>query len=257
MKVAAVLALMPDSVMSSFSLSSVMVGSSGVPSSSGSRSACALRAATSKFHELTPFLYSSCDRAMFLSLSDAVVAALPCLMSCTLSPREGMLPIRCLPRYSSSLAALKNLCSRSCAAVGRRRGSFCRHLVTTSLMYLLKCFLPLSSSVGGGFCRVISSTFMGGNLANGACPCAISSSVIPNDQMSAALSYPSVCSITSGAIQHGVPTKVILVALSWPQDPLRSKEAATPKSPSLTDPSLSTKMLPALISLWMPPCLCT
>jgi len=33
---------------------------------------------------------------------------------------------------------------------------------------LEKCFLPLSSSVGGGFCSVMSSTFMGGNLAKGA-----------------------------------------------------------------------------------------
>ncbi len=30
---------------------------------------------------------------------------------------------------------LKNLWSSSCAAVGRMRGSFCRHLVTMSLMY--------------------------------------------------------------------------------------------------------------------------
>ncbi len=71
---------------------------------------------------------------------------------------------------------------------------------------LEKCFLPLSSSVGGGFCSVMSSTFMGGNLANGACPCAISSSVMPKDQMSAELSYPDVCSITSGAILHRAQT---------------------------------------------------
>lgn len=45
------------------------------------------------------------------------------------------------------------------------------------------------SSVGGGFWMVISSTFMGGRRANGAWPCASSSSVMPNDQMSARASY--------------------------------------------------------------------
>jgi hypothetical protein len=38
-------------------------------------------------------------------------------------------------------------------------------------------------------CSVISRTFIGGNLAKGACPFASSSMVIPNDQMSAALLY--------------------------------------------------------------------
>ena len=57
------------------------------------------------------------------------------------------------------LRTLKNLCSSSCAAVGRFAGSFTRHLATTSRMYLEKCFFPLScSSVGGGFWIVISST---------------------------------------------------------------------------------------------------
>ena len=59
-----------------------------------------------------------------------------------------------------------------------------------------KCFLPLSSSVGGGFWSVMSRTFMGGNLAKGAWPCAISSSEIPNDQISAALSY--LCRVGGG-----------------------------------------------------------
>lgn len=36
---------------------------------------------------------------------------------------------------------------------------------------------------------VISSTFMGGSLANGAWPCASSRMVIPKDQMSAKLLY--------------------------------------------------------------------
>lgn len=57
--------------------------------------------------------------------------------------------------------------------------------------------------------------------------------------------HPCVCSMTSGAIQHGVPTKVMRATLSCPQDPVRSMDAATPKSPSHTWPSLSIKMLPA------------
>ena len=36
-------------------------------------------------------------------------------------------------------------------------------------------------AVGGGFCSVIMRTFMGGYLANGALPCANSSSVMPSD----------------------------------------------------------------------------
>ena len=54
---------------------------------------------------------------------------------------------------------------------------------------LEKCFLPLSSRVGGGFCSVMSSTFMGGNLAKGAWPWAISRSEMPTDQMSAEKLY--------------------------------------------------------------------
>lgn len=36
-------------------------------------------------------------------------------------------------------------------------------------------------TVGGGFCSVIMSTFMGGYFAKGACPCASSRSVMPRD----------------------------------------------------------------------------
>ena len=48
-----------------------------------------------------------------------------------------------------------------------------------------KCFFESDSREGGGFWMVISSTFMGGYRAKGACPCASSRMVIPNDQMSA------------------------------------------------------------------------
>ena len=55
---------------------------------------------------------------------------------------------------------------------------------------LEKCLLPRSASkVGGGFWMVISSTFMGGYRAKGACPWAISRMVMPKDQMSARQLY--------------------------------------------------------------------
>lgn len=57
--------------------------------------------------------------------------------------------------------------------------------------------------------------------------------------------HPCICSMTSGAIQQGVPTNVVRVTLSLPQDPPRSMVAATPKSPILTLPSLSIRMFPA------------
>ncbi len=69
--------------------------------------------------------------------------------------------------------------------------------------------------------------------------------VIPTDQMSAAKSWP-VYSMTSGAIQHGEPTKVFLF---WPF----LREAETPKSLRYTLPSISSKILPALMSLWIYP----
>ena len=57
--------------------------------------------------------------------------------------------------------------------------------------------------------------------------------------------HPWVCSMTSGAIQQGVPTKVLRALGWWPHDALRSMLAATPKSASSTVPSVSTRMLPA------------
>eukprot|EP00955_Chlamydomonas_euryale_P048738 354068-Chlamydomonas_euryale.AAC.7 len=57
--------------------------------------------------------------------------------------------------------------------------------------------------------------------------------------------HPAVCSMTSGAIQHGVPTNVMRCVCAWPQDVLRSIDVATPKSPRYTQPLWSTRMLPA------------
>ncbi len=57
--------------------------------------------------------------------------------------------------------------------------------------------------------------------------------------------HPWACSMTSGAIQQGVPTKVLRPPACWPQEPSRSIAAATPKSASSTVPSCPTRMLPA------------
>lgn len=83
---------------------------------------------------------------------------------------------------------------------------------------------------------VIMTTLKGGNFANGACPCASSRSVMPTDQMSADRSY-ELCSITSGAIQQGVPTNVLRGAQSAASEPPRfSAGAETPKSARKTCP---------------------
>uniref|UniRef100_A0A2P2MQN1 Uncharacterized protein n=1 Tax=Rhizophora mucronata TaxID=61149 RepID=A0A2P2MQN1_RHIMU len=68
--------------------------------------------------------------------------------------------------------------------------------------------------------------------------------------MSALKSYPCNCCITSGAIQHGVPTKVFLERC---RSPVSNMQADTPKSANLTTPLESTKIFPALTSLWMCP----
>lgn len=56
------------------------------------------------------------------------------------------------------------------------------------------------------------------------------------------------CSMTSGAIQHGVPTKVCLTFCRERSLPVAS-QAETPKSAIWTVPSSPSKILPALISL--------
>lgn len=57
--------------------------------------------------------------------------------------------------------------------------------------------------------------------------------------------HPAVCSMTSGAIQQGVPTNVLRASCAAPQLPLRSRVADTPKSARRTLPSVSIKILPA------------
>lgn len=56
------------------------------------------------------------------------------------------------------------------------------------------------------------------------------------------------CSITSGAIQHGVPTNVLA---TFRRLPYPTSHPATPKSASLTRPSSPRRILPALMSRWI------
>ena len=78
-------------------------------------------------------------------------------------------------------------------------------------------------------------------------PVSSSITVQPRDQMSALVDAP-LSSMTSGAIQKGVPTKVwrsVLVSC-----------AATPKSASLTFPDAESRTLAALMSRWSFPSEC-
>ena len=56
------------------------------------------------------------------------------------------------------------------------------------------------------------------------------------------------CSMTSGAIQHGVPTNVCLERsrARFPPDAIKE---LTPKSANMTVPSFPRRILPALMSL--------
>ena len=125
-------------------------------------------------------------------------------------------------------------------------GSFFRHPFTKALNSLLQP--PLSGRVGGDWSRMRRITFMWGYYERGAAPNAISIAVIPNDQMSAEVSWPYYC-MTSGAIQHGEPQTVLFFCpfFIW---------ADTPKSDRSTSPSMLSKILPAFISLWILPFEC-
>ena len=59
-------------------------------------------------------------------------------------------------------------------------------------------------TVGGGFCNVIISTFMGGYLANGAWPCASSRSVMPSDLRGQAISGSQANLLQAGAPDVGL-----------------------------------------------------
>jgi hypothetical protein len=85
---------------------------------------------------------------------------------------------------------------------------------------------------------------LGVKLLRGTLPYANSIAVIPNDHISAFVSYPSICLITSGAIHYGEPIKVFNF---WSFFIVEAKA----KSEILTNPLLCKSILSALISLWI------
>ena len=116
--------------------------------------------------------------------------------------------VRTRCRCGRAGVARKNGSASSCAALGRALGSLHRHSAMTSVNAReYRCTPPVRSSVGGSLFRIFASARAGGSRECGARPCANSSAVIPRLQMSAEESY-CFWLITSGAIQHGVPTKL-------------------------------------------------
>lgn len=84
-------------------------------------------------------------------------------------------------------------------------------------------------------------------------PVAISRIVLPKDHISALKVY-LVYFITSGAIHGTEPFRVLLrSSLADKEFNVNSNCLAQPKSDNLTVPSLSTKILAPLISLWIIP----
>ena len=83
----------------------------------------------------------------------------------------------------------------------------------------------------------------------GGLPLRSSKTVQPRDQISQAVVILSYISITSGAIQYGVPAKALLFLLLLLA--LSSSLVATPKSATFTTPSFVVNMFPPLMSLWM------
>ena len=107
------------------------------------------------------------------------------------------------------LAFRMNLSSSSFLQLGLFSGSLFKQAATK----FLNCWEnPAPSSVGGGFFGMRNSTRIGWRSELGGSPFANSIAVTPSDQMSADASYCD-CLITSGAIQNGVPTKVVRLVM--------------------------------------------
>uniref|UniRef100_A0A182J0G7 Uncharacterized protein n=1 Tax=Anopheles atroparvus TaxID=41427 RepID=A0A182J0G7_ANOAO len=228
--------------------SSRFIGRSSVSESSDS---CAFTLSSSSDDQTHSPVMERCSRP------DAPACRLAAL--CTRVSIEGPVARSVCVRYFRSFAFLKNGCFSSSLAVGRFDGSFCRHSpISLRNVFPYALYWSFSSApvsiVGGSFWSVSISTFIGGYLWYGAVPVAISIAVIPNDQMSALKSYPWSCSITSGAIQHGVPTNVWRTFCRDRSPPVAS-HALTPKSAICTVPSSPSRMLPALMSRWIWPLL--
>ena len=139
-----------------------------------------------------------------------------------------------------SIALLSHGCWRSCSVEWRCSGSFLRHRSTKLQNSGVHRF---ESIFGGSFWAILYKTLVCYSLIYGGSPCASSTTKMPNDHTSTLLSYRCFPLIISGAIQHTVPTLLYLVVVSlvsW---------TAYPKSASLIDPVVETKILSDLMSL--------
>mmetsp|Transcript_51579 Transcript_51579/g.129401 ORF Transcript_51579/g.129401 Transcript_51579/m.129401 type:complete len:275 (+) Transcript_51579:2730-3554(+) len=143
-----------------------------------------------------------------------------------------------------------NGCCKSWSAGRRLSGFFCRHALTNDENS--SDHLSGSANAGGSFFGMCSRAFMGCMWLSGGKPWLSSSSVMPNDHMSAFALYglcPVLVSITSGAIQWGVPVNVLGCAnRRFPE------MYEMPKSTSLTSPCRVISTLAHLMSRWMMDC---
>mmetsp|Transcript_375 Transcript_375/g.1087 ORF Transcript_375/g.1087 Transcript_375/m.1087 type:complete len:314 (+) Transcript_375:1522-2463(+) len=170
-----------------------------------------------------------------------------------LDPSGGSSAIR-FSRLAGFFAFRRRRCCSSCAAVGRLAGSFCRHAATKSWKSFEKAFALGPATVGGARSRILTSTTMGASSAYGARPVASSMAVMPMLQMSALVSYPELCCMTSGAMKSGLPMKVWQRLCLEVVSPASVIHPMTPKSERKTAPRASRSRFPALMSRWIWPC---
>ena len=131
----------------------------------------------------------------------------------------------------------------SSVEVGRSAGSLTSAVATKSTNVSEK--RSGFSSCGGAPLAIAKSTLSTGCISwCGGWHCAISIAVTPSDHTSARASYLPFW-MTSGAIQCGVPMTELRL------DAVELSCAATPKSASLTRPSLLKRMFALLMSRWM------
>ena len=166
--------------------------------------------------------------------------------SCCLFSKGTMFCKNVVFKNAESCALQKNWLKRSKMSQqdGRFAGCFWRQLLTKSLNSGLHVSKWLK--LGAGWFVTFIKTSIAWRLWWGGLPYANSRAVIPSDQMSAFRSYPSgLCSMTSGAIQHGEPTKVCFLPC------MLFTLVLMPKSLSTTSPSRPTSIFPPLISRWI------
>ena len=119
----------------------------------------------------------------------------------------------------------------------RLNGSFSKHLERKSFRSS-----EIFSGIGIGSCTILIMAEQGCKVKYGGFVVRSSITVQPRLQISQAeVSWPFI-SMTSGAIQYGVPTTELLFSESV-------SLVATPKSASLTIPSLVVRILPPFMSL--------